>query len=63
MILFHIICIVINAERVTNDSVHEGYMFPDEDDNLTAYNGGRVQIMVSSNALQNISKYKLKGNG
>ena len=56
MLLFLIICIVINAERVTNDSVHEGYIFPNEDDNLTAYNGGRVQIMVSSNTLQNISK-------
>ena len=56
MILFLIICIVINAERVTNDSVHEGYVFPNEDVNLTAYNGGRVQIMVSSYTLQNISK-------
>ena len=48
--------VVIKAERVSNDSVRKGYVFPDEDDNLTAYTGGNVQIMVSSDLLQNISK-------
>ena len=48
--------IVIKAERLTNDGVHEGYMFPDEDDNLTAYNGGNARLMVSSDVLQSISK-------
>lgn len=48
--------VVIKAERVSNDSVQKGYVFPDEDDNLTAYTGGNARLMVSSSLLQNISK-------
>ena len=49
-------CVVIKAERLSNDSMHGGYVFPDEDDNLTAYTGGSARLMVSSDLLQNISK-------
>ena len=47
---------VIKAERVSNDSVDEEYMFPDENDNLTAYEGGYARVIVPSGLLQNISK-------
>ena len=59
MIYFHTyvyLHVVIKAERVSNDSVQKGYVFPDEDDNLTAYTGGNARVMVSSDLLQNISK-------
>ena len=49
--------VVIKAERVSNDSVDEGYVFPDKNDNLTAYGGGIAQLMISSQLLQNIGKY------
>ena len=48
--------VVIKAERVSNDSVKKGYVFPDEDDNLTAFTGGNARVMVFSDLLQNISK-------
>ena len=48
--------VVIKAERVSNDSVNEGYVFPDQNDNLTAYDGGIAQLMISSRLLQNIGK-------
>ena len=59
MLCFHYLtclCAVIKAERVSGDSVDKDYVFPDEDDNLTAYNGGNAQLMVSIGLLQNISK-------
>lgn len=46
---------VIKAELLTDD-LDEGYVFPDEDDNLTDYNGGSAQLMVPSGLLQDISK-------
>ena len=46
---------------MSNDSVDEGYVFPDEDDNLTSYNGGIAQLMISSSLMQNISEYILYG--
>ena len=46
--------VVIKAERVSNDEV-EGYVFPDDDD-LSEYTGGTVQLMVPSGLLQDISK-------
>ena len=49
--------IVIKAEHISNDSVDKEYLFPDEDDNLAAYEGGYAQVMVPSGLLQNISKY------
>ena len=51
--------IVIKAERVSNDNMYRGYMFPDEDDNLTGYAGGNAQLMIPSGLLQNISKYSI----
>ena len=48
--------VVIKAERVSNDSVNEGYVFPDQNDNITAYDGGIAQLMISSRLLQNIGK-------
>ena len=59
MCMYAYIRTVIKAERVSNDSVQKGYVFPDEDDNLTAYTGGNARLMVSSSLLQNISKYGL----
>ena len=47
---------VIKAEHVSNDSVNKEYVFPDEDDNLTVYEGRYAQVMVPSGLLQNISK-------
>ena len=32
-------------------------MFPDNDDDLTEYNGGAVQLMVPGDLLQDISKH------
>ena len=49
--------VVIKAERVSNDSVGEGYVLPDKNDVLTAYGGGIAQLMISSQLLQNIGKY------
>ena len=48
--------IVIKAEHLSNDSVDKDYVFPDEDDDLTAYSGGKAQLMVLTGLLQNISK-------
>ena len=47
---------VLKAERISNDRVDKEYVFPDENDNLTAYEGGYAQVMVPSGLLQNISK-------
>ena len=47
---------VIKVERISNDIVDEEYVFPDDEDNLTAYGGGYAQVMVPSGLLQNISK-------
>ena len=48
---------VIKAERIslTDDNTNEGYVFPDDDDDLTDYDGGIVQLMISSGLLQDIS--------
>ena len=48
--------VVIKAERISNDSVIQEYVFPDDEDSLTAYGGGYAQVMVPSGLLQNISK-------
>ena len=48
--------LVIKAELVSNDEVDKGYMFPDDDDDLTEFTGGSVQLMVPSGLLQDISK-------
>ena len=50
---------VIKAERVSNGSVDKGYMFPDENDDLTTYTGGSAQLVVPSGLLQNLSKCNL----
>ena len=51
--------VVIKAELVSNDEVNEGYMFPDDDD-LTEYTGGSVQLMIPSDLLQEISECNKK---
>ena len=48
--------VVIKAERISNNTVDKGYVFPDEDDNLTAYTGGSAQLMVPNGLLQDICK-------
>ena len=48
--------VVIKAERVSNDSVDKGYIFPDKNDNLSTYAGGNAQLMVPTGLLQDISK-------
>ena len=47
---------VLKAERVSNDTFDKGYVFPDEDDDLTAYTGGTAEVMVPSGLLQDICK-------
>ena len=47
---------VIKVEHISNYSADEEYVFPDEDDNLTAYVGGYAKLMVPTGLLQNISK-------
>ena len=49
--------VVLKAERVSNDSLNRGYVFPDEDDNLTAYTGRRTQLSVPVGLLQDVCKY------
>jgi len=49
--------VVIKVERVSYDDINEGYVFPNENDNLTGYAGGRTHLMVPSGLLQDISKY------
>ena len=44
---------------MSNATLVKGYIFPDENDNLTAYTGGTAQVMVPSGLLQNICKYKI----
>ena len=46
---------MIKAERVSDDNTNEGYVFPDDDDDLTDYNGGIVQLMISNDLVQDIS--------
>ena len=53
---FPYIFVVIKAERIPNDDVDDGYTFPDNDDDLTKYKGGAVQLMVAGDLLQDISK-------
>ena len=48
--------VVLKAERVSNETVDNGYVFPDEDDNLTAYTGGSAQLTVPGGLLQNIGR-------
>ena len=52
--------LVIKAERVSNDEVDKGYIFPNYDDDLTEYTGGSVQLMVPSGLLQDISEHNKK---
>jgi len=49
--------VVIKVEHVSDDDIAEGYVFPNENDNLTGYAGGRTHLMVPSGLLQDISKY------
>ena len=51
-------CIVLKAERVSNESLEKGYVFPDEDDNLTSYTGKSAQLAIPGSLLQNICKLK-----
>ena len=56
MFLLYIVFSVLKAERVSNETFDDGYVFPDEDDDLTAYTGRNAQVMVPSNLLQEICK-------
>jgi len=49
--------VVIKVERVSNDDIVKGYLFPNENDSLTGYAGGKTQLMVPSGVLKDISKY------
>ena len=59
---FYLLCFhaclytVIKVEHISNYSADEDYVFPDEDDNLTAYVGGYAKLMIPTGLLQNISK-------
>ena len=41
---------------MSNETFDDGYVFPDEDDDLTAYAGRSAQVMVPSGLLQRICK-------
>ena len=57
LLYFHAcLCTVIKVEHISNYSVDEDYVFPNKDDNLTAYAGGHVKLMIPTVLLQNISK-------
>ena len=49
-------CLVLKAERVSNDSLDKEYVFPDKDDDLTAYKGRSAQLTVPSGLLQDLCK-------
>ena len=47
---------MIKAEQISDDNTNEGYVFPDDDDDdLTDYDGGIVQLTISSDLVQDIS--------
>ena len=48
--------VVIKAERVSNDSVDEGYVFPDKNDNLATYTGGKSQLTITGGLLHNLGE-------
>ena len=41
---------------MSNETFDDGYVFPDEDDDFTAYTGRSAQVMVPSGLLQEICK-------
>ena len=45
---------VLKAEYVSNGTINKGYVFPDEDDDLTNYTGRNAQLSMSSNLLQEL---------
>lgn len=54
--------IVLKAERVSNESLEKGYVFPDKDDNLTSYTGGSAQLAIPGDLLQDICKFKFSND-
>ena len=49
---------VVKVERVSDEDMNEGYTFPDEDDDLTNYEGESTQLMIPSSLLEdNNGKY------
>ena len=47
---------VLKAKYVSNGTINKGYVFPDEDDDLTNYTGRNAQLSMSSNLLQELCK-------
>ena len=45
---------VFKAECLSNEDVSKGYSFPDEDDDLSNYNGDSPHLMIPSTLLQNV---------
>ena len=43
-------------QRLSNENIQAGeaYLFPDEQDDLTSFTGGRTQIMVPNSVLQHV---------
>ena len=46
---------VVKVERVSDEDMNEGYSFPDEDDDLTNYEGESTQLMIPSSLLEDIN--------
>ena len=46
---------VIKAERLSSEDMNKGYVFPDEDDDLTDYKGESTHLMIPSSLLQDIN--------
>ena len=53
MTLLHLLT-VIKAKCLSNEDVGKGYSFPDEDDDLTNYQGKSAHLMIPSALLQNV---------
>ena len=44
--------IVIKVEHLSSEDMNKGYVFPDEDDDLTDYKGESTHLMIPSSLLQ-----------
>ena len=51
---------MLKVEHIPDESLEKGYVFPDEDDNLTSYTGGNTQLAIPGSLLENICKYSNK---
>ena len=58
--MYNYVFTVIKVERLSDEIVNKGYVFPDEDDDLTDYKGKHAQLMIPSGLLQDIISMNAK---